>query len=329
MDDTHVPPPPPDAPLEVVIRTHASDLTLLAKSGGSTAGFSGASVTVGQARGAASPASGEKKSQTFIWITVFAVGAVVLFFVGYYLIPLLSGGVKRSPSVPASGGKQMPEKQAGALPAQQKALPAEPAFFGHTSFFREAPEEIKEFDPYHTVLGPIDRASVVATIDLLTKDAGASGALFELVTKGSEGQPLTWGEFAGFMGASALDQDIIRDSFARDFTIFVWRDARGAWLGFIFKLKDGLAPFIVQKQIFSIETPVENFRNLFLIPPASSTRLPAGQAGAFADVQISGQPARSLAFQKPAVTFTYGWFFKNYFLMSTSEEGLKQALSRL
>lgn len=322
-DQFSVPPPPPDAPLEVVIRTRASDLALLAKSGGSTAGLSGASITIGKAgEGAALPAPRGKGSQTLVWTVVFVVGAVVLFFVGYYLIPLVGSGVKRQAPGAAKTAAQKESAPSGASSSAPAAKPAEPAFFGHASFFREAPDAVKEFDPYHTISGPIDRASVVATIDLLTKSTGAAGALFELSTKSAEGRPLTWGEFVGLMNASALDEDIIRDSFARDFTVFVWRDVGGAWPGFIFKLKEGLAPLLVQKQMFSIETPAENFRNLFPVPPASSTR-------GFSDVQISGQPARSLAFQKPAVTFTYGWFFKNYFIMSTSEEGLKQALSRL
>ncbi|OGZ00611.1 MAG: hypothetical protein A2946_03260 [Candidatus Liptonbacteria bacterium RIFCSPLOWO2_01_FULL_53_13] len=313
-DQYVVPPPPPDSPLEVTIRTRAGDLELLQKSGGSAAGLSGSSVTIRSSAAPTTTETDERKSQTFIWALVAIVGAVVLFFVGYFLVPLIT----EKPAVNNSG------QNAGAATSTKKTPVAaeEPTYFGHTSFFKETPDATREFNPYLTATGPIDRAFIVTMIDTLTKDASSTGTLIELATKNSEGRPLIWGEVASIMGAPELDQAVMGTLFMRDITVFVWRDKTGIWPGFIFKLKDGVAPLLAQRQALGIENPTDRFKNLFLIPPQTA-------ASAFADTQVSGQPARSLSFQKPNATFTYGWFFRNYFVMSTSYEGLRQAITRL
>ena len=225
-DQYVVPPPPPDSPLEVTIRTRAGDLELLQKSGGSAAGLSGSSVMIRSRAAPTATETDERKSQTFIWALVSVVGAIVLFFVGFFLVPLLI----EQPSGAGTGGQNT-----GAA-TSTKGGPAtvqEPAYFGHTSFFKEAPDATREFNPYLAATGPIDRALVVATIDALTRSANPAGTLVELTTKNQEGRPLVWGEVAYLMGAPELDQSVMNTLFMRDITVFVWRDKTGIWPGFI------------------------------------------------------------------------------------------------
>jgi hypothetical protein len=309
------PPPPPDASLEVTVRTLASDIESLKKSGGNAIGLPGASMTI---TGGDSAVLREKISRTLIWTLVFAVGTIVLFFVGYYLIPIITDRKVRSSEF-SIAGQNMKETANNTISTQGTSTEA--TYFGHTSYFTKSPSATEDFDPLHDVQGVINKASVVALIETLTKTK-VSGALFELVTKGAEERPLPWSGITELFGAQGLDRDVFREAFSRDFTFFVWRDAGGAWPGFIFKLKEDKSPLLVQKQMLAIESPASNFAELFL-------REPEDAPASFVDTQVSGQPARALVFPKSSTTFAYGWFFGKYLIMSTSLEGLKQALLKM
>ena len=118
-----------------------------------------------------------------------------------------------------------------------------------------------------------------------------------------------------------LEEREIAESFSPDFAFFLHRDKDGVWPGYVFRLREGETPLLLQPRIARIEGHVSTIGNFFLTVPGS----PQGE---FADIQLSGQPLRALAFERPGAVFTYGWFHGNYLIMSASFEGLRQALAR-
>ncbi len=307
----HVPPPPS----EVTVRTLESDLASMGASGGVSpkpkpVKFShkidqeeSARITAGVATGApmgtipqAAPAKDFFSSKIFLALSLFVLLAVV-FLAGYYVIyPLLN-------PAPAT--------------VQQKA--AAPAGIGealeHKSFFTQPVDGIFTLDASLPVEGmQANRDKVSALV------SGLTGKFFELEPEDSLSQPVYASSFFALVGANILKADFIDANFEKDSTMFLYKDKNALLPGYILKLKSGKTPILLKSDVTELENASSSWSNLFVMP----TGTPAQQ---FHDDLLSGQPVRVLDFSNPSSTLAYGWFLNKYLIISTSLEGMKDAIS--
>jgi hypothetical protein len=346
-----LPPPPPTGNLEVTIRTLASDLELIGKSGGVLRGGSGQVSVVGvggkitaapaafDASGSGMPAvaAGPKRdnTQVIIWTIVAVVGTIILFLVGYYFIPLIvNTGSKNGDGANVSAGTKATSTGTTGTGTGTTKPPVTPISLGHTTFFRTSTPAIS-FNTYVNNLPP-DRASFVKTLtDSVNAQAtSGNGTFYEVIPKGLSEKLYSWSDLTSLLGAGSIASDFLTANFERDYTFFVSKSGSGQAqptnlaTGYIFKLQKGKNPLLLQRDALAIENDSLGLSALFLTDPGIPNEN-------FTDTQVSGQPTRTLTFTTGTgsaakiQTFRYGWFFGQYLIMSTSDDGLKAAIERL
>ncbi len=307
----HVPPPPS----EVTVRTLESDLASMGASGGVSpkpkpVKFShkidqeeSARITAGVATGAPmgtpqqpSAIADFFSSKIFLVLSLLILLTVV-FLAGYYVIyPLLN---------PAPA------------PVQQKA--AAPAgvveTVEHKSFFTQPVDGIFTLDASLPVQGmQADRDKVSALV------GGLTGKFFELEPEDSLSQPVYASSFFALIGAEVLKADFLDANFEKDFTMFLYKDKNALLPGYILRLKAGETPILLKNDIAELENASSSWSNLFVM----QTGTPQPQ---FHDDLLSGQPVRVLDFSNPSSTLAYGWFLNKYLIISTSLDGMKEAIN--
>ncbi|MFH1246708.1 MAG: hypothetical protein V1489_02965 [Candidatus Liptonbacteria bacterium] len=318
LEDKTMPPPAPEGNLEVVIRTMESDFALLASSGAAY-GIEGITVTIGEKKSAAAAgvaagtATASDKFKYMVWGFIFVLGALILFFAGYYLVPMFlgSGGDNTAVTPPVTAGNNLV-----ATSTTPHSTP-QPTFLGHASYFSNPPVVLK-LDLANANGGlPPDHATLIRTIEDGMKQY-SNDNFFEIVPSGINTVQMSFADFANLMGVGNSDQSFFRDYFVQDYTIFIDKIKGVPYPGFIFKLKNGQSPILLQQKALSIEANPGDFRGFFLTDPGAPP-------GDFHDAQISGQPVRALSFGSSTTLYS-GWFFNTYFIISTSDIGLKDAI---
>lgn len=295
----HVPPPPS----EVTVRTMQSDLDSMAASGGTAPKAKPVKFLHknGQGEGGkpaaqVNPVIKLFSSRTFLITSLTALLAVV-FFAGYYVIYPLLNPAPQAPiksAVVGTGGAS--------------------ASFEHVSFLTQATGGVftlNIFSPIEGLRADRDQVSSFLT--------GLSGSFFEIRPENDLGQPISAGDFLSLINAKILDKNFLDSNFEKDFTIFLYKDKTDLWPGYIFKIKAGETPLLLGNDVSKIEDASSSWSNVFLgavgTPDAS-----------FHDDLSSGQPVRVINFSNPSSTLSYGWFFNKYLVISTSLDGMKQAV---
>jgi len=119
-----------------------------------------------------------------------------------------------------------------------------------------------------------------------------------------------------------LNKIFLVDNFERDSTVYVYKDSNGSWPGYIFRLKSQIPPADVIAAMEAVELS-NTLGDLFLTPVGEQ------DAAGFKDgLQTGGNTARYLSYGTPGASLNYGWF-NNYFVVSTSFNGFKEALKLL
>ncbi|MDP2650798.1 MAG: hypothetical protein Q8P04_01755 [bacterium] len=104
-------------------------------------------------------------------------------------------------------------------------------------------------------------------------------------------------------------------------TSFVYYDAKGAWPGYVFKLKSGTGIAAVQTSTAKIEQST-NLAALYLASPGTASK------NGFKSGSVAGVNTRYLSFSSGA-SLNYGWLVNNYLIISTSFDGFKKAIELL
>ncbi len=134
---------------------------------------------------------------------------------------------------------------------------------------------------------------------------------------------MSWSDFLSVIGVNAYDPGFMQSNFKPDFTSFVYKDKNGFWLGYVAQINTSKNPLLLAPTVMKIESSLTSIQDFFLV-------LPGSPSGNFKDATVSSQPVRVLALKTPTgANFVYGWFFNNYLIVSTSLEGLRQAVGRL
>ena len=103
-------------------------------------------------------------------------------------------------------------------------------------------------------------------------------------------------------------------------TNFIYYDSKGAWPGYVFKLKSGTNPAAAQTSTAKIEQST-SLAALYLASPGTAS------TGGFKNGSAGAIKTRYLSFTSGA-SFNYGWV-NNYLVISTSFNGFKKAVELL
>lgn len=126
--------------------------------------------------------------------------------------------------------------------------------------------------------------------------------------------------FMSFSGIQIIDPQVLEDNFFPNITAFVYRDRNGEWPGYIFKLLPGKNQRAVASEVQLIErSPV--LSGLFLEDAGNAS-------GSFESVTRLNIPIRFQNYTLPGAVVSYGWEDR-YFIISTSLDGMTEALRRL
>lgn len=332
--DIFVPPPsgavpaPPSADsslTEVAIRTMNSDLAKLGQTGGSTPqgdvvsirftrgekGALSANVLEGPASSASvAAAASSSTTKLVMWGGIGAAGLVVLFLVGYFVLPAIFGG----------DDEQIEDGSGAPLGGELPTGGTQDVFLGHQSYFRVGADETVQGDIER--LSPSVDASFYELVTQVTSLVPPETELLEVEAIGAGGNAMPWVEFLRRRGANILSVDFFSQKFEQDFTLFLHRGAAGWRPGYILRLRKGEQAVTLRNAIRALENDPAALSRLFAEPPGRVS-------GVFSDQQVAGQPVRMLSFSAPDAAFVYGWFFNEYLVFGTSLDGMKKAVSRL
>ncbi len=340
--------PPP--PAEVGVRTMASDLASIAQSGGGapkaiplkiysrmqenakntapitkrivpppvqsadvhkTAASSAPAET--QSHAAESKSNGksfdnaqDKQNQTVFSKPIFlfpllGVLLIGVFSAAYFIVyPLLNPPKKLVAKIPVA-------------PVATQQIPS----FEHKSFFGQPVDGnfvLEILSPVNGMEFEHDKiASFVNSIQ---------GSFFEIAAQSGGGQAFSADDFFSSISSNILGFDFLNANFEKDFTLFLYKDKNGLWPGYILQLKSGESPIFLQKDVLQkMQNASSSDVNLFLANPGISAN-PEFQSGL-----SGGQPIWSINFSNASSVLAYGWFFNKYLTISTSLDGLKQAIT--
>lgn len=319
-----VSPPPP----EVKVRTLRTDLESMAKGGGALPQFE--AVRAPNLPYAAKGVAGrvEEKKSNIGTIVVALIALALLGAIVYLGYQLFSKQVQ-------TGTNAVPSPQASPLAAPVLAPPPPPATpplaeqgFIHHSLFSKPTDQLLTLTMRSNVASASDLQTFNQKLINLLAGAKPTANLFEINVKDAEGKDLDLNEIFSAADAGVLNPQFISAHFNTDATFFVYKDksgstaltAGGFWPGYIVLLKPAENWLFLKDGVSQLEKSPK-INNFFLASPG-------GKPGSFKDDAVSGQPVRTLAFTTPDATFVYGWFRGNL-ILSTSVDGLKEALARL
>ncbi|GEM_PF-2415529 len=237
------------------------------------------------------------------------VAAVAIFFGSYYVLyPLVNRLKSKAPAVPL---------QASTAPSAQ----AQPSI-EHHSFFKQAVDGTFSLKISSSNAGLQDSSQQLGQFLV---GLSATSTFFEIQPQSSDDQPLSANDFFSSISGGVLDSNFLASAFNPDFTVFLYKDKNGLagqaglWPGYILQLKANQTPLLLKPDAAKVESASSNWQNLFL-------QSPGAPAGVFRDAILSGQPVRVLNFSDGKSVLAYGWFFNKYLIISTSLDGLKQAI---
>jgi len=318
---SNVPPPPP----EVKVRTMRTDLESIMESGGGLPQFQTVRLNVAEVgRGA------KARGRNRLFLVLVVVAAVALLGVIIYLaykifLPQLNTRVN-TPNAAAVPEAAAPFLPSVSLPAPRQPTstqnPAPAQVSSHHSLFQIPADQFLRFvAPSTSTTNAAELETFNQKLSALLKTASSTSAIIEVEVDVESGRNLTVSEIWSAAGTDVIDPTVISAHFNSDPTYFIYRDKNGFWPGYVLILKSGENWLFVKPKTASLENS-EKVQNFFL------AKVGAPDPRGFQDSVWNGNPIRALSFSSPTSTFAYGWF-KNYLILSTSLDGLKEALARL
>jgi len=312
----NVAPPPP----EVKIRTMKSDIESMAHLGGGAPQFR--SVKAPQLVAAASeeePVPEEKirLKPSLVVALVSIVAFVVLAAVAYMAYNMFFAGGGNVSTAPA------PTATRGNNQTQQPYATTQPsANFTHATLFTRPVDQTLTFALSSAAQNASELQTFSQRFSGIFPGANAASTFFEVDVENADGSGADVNSIFAAADAAVLDSQYVLAHFSPDVTVFAYKDAKGIWPGYIFKLKPTENWLFLKDDVAKIEAMTAKIENFFLNSPGNPS------AGGFKDDSIDNSPFRALAFSRPGATFVYGWY-RGYLVFSTSVDGLKEAMARL
>lgn len=233
-----------------------------------------------------------------IWL--FVVGGIIIaavsFVLGYFVVfPLI---------FPAKEAITVTEQPAVSAPIAEEAKLAK---IEHKSLFVIKPAGISNV----SVL-PMDLFGISVALQSAAAVRLADGSVREAAILDQNGNQISYSEFLALF-LSGADKAQLEQWFENDFSAYLYYDRNGVWPGYVAKIKRN--PSLIS----SLEN-VGNITNFYLAAP--------GTFSSFKDGKVNGYATRYSVGSKAGASFNYGTF-GNYFIISTSFDGLKAAVKLL
>ena len=198
----------------------------------------------------------EAKPHTARRVIIGVFAAAALFFVGYYLIPII---------FPSSTQVQEITPKIS-TPTSSTITPqptSEETFQTHQSFFHTPADET-----FTLLLQTTSATSTLQSYNQelasLLKQSRATSTFFEIVIQGAENKSTAWSDFLPLMNITVLKPEFWDANFVSDFTAYIYKDKNGLWPGYIVRLKDSRAPLLLQTDIAKLESDPAILRNFFI-----------------------------------------------------------------
>lgn len=313
---------------DVTIRTMASDLESIYKSGGGQSAAPVVHFENPAASGTAPKTSGARGAALKIIATlagVVVLGSAVWYGFGWVRdhSSQLFNSANKNAAPAAQQSENTPSKTPAGLLKTSPVVsaPVIESDFIHTSLLRSPADQVFQY--------PISRGAQTAA-DLQTYSQKVSQALGELKSNAAliEIQPIkkqaaaaSFGDFLFDIQSNLIDQEVLAQNFNPDFTFFIYRNRNEYWPGFVLQLKSGKNWLYLKDEISRIEYATA--RDVIFLSPAGT---PSKEG--FRDDAVGDLSARSLRYSNSSATFMYGWF-RNFLIISTSREGMQEVLNRL
>ncbi len=308
----------PQSPAEVAVRTMASDIASIAGSGGGSPKphpikvFLQAErnesvprpVSIFSSSVISRPETPAKKpffSNPAYLFSSLAVFVAIVFLTGYFIYPLFN-------EKPAPVENNQP---AVTTPDETQET------FESIQFFGQPADGIFTLDIPSAIDGlPTIREQIVSKIGDL------SGVFFEIKIENGNSQRISAASFFSLVKSDIFGTDFMNGNFEKDFRLFLYKEKNIFWPGYVFRIKTGESRIFLQAIAQpKIENASSSWNDIFLEPVGTAETQ-------FRDQIFSGQPIRILNFSNSSSVVAYGWFHEKYLVISTSFEGLKQAVLR-
>ena len=308
-----VPPPPP----EVRVRTFRSDVESMSQSGGMQAQFRNVPAPVISKEGAAfaeAVTTNKVKIIVAVVVAIALTAGVAFFAYRLFFSGNSAGGLSPSPTPPPAGGSP-------------SAKPSGAASFVHASVFKKPPDQVLALTlPSDSVGDASDLATFSQRIEGVLREAKASASFLEVNVKDKNGTDLPLADILRAGDMEVIDPTFFAAHFNPDGSLFVYRNTSGSWPGLVFTLTAGDNWLFVKDDVAKLESSLK-FMNLFLTVPGTPAK-EGFQDTILKDTVVENQSVRMLEFSATGTAFVYGWF-RNALIISTSEEGFREAMGRL
>ncbi|MGC8775724.1 MAG: hypothetical protein ACP5QN_00165 [Minisyncoccia bacterium] len=161
--------------------------------------------------------------------------------------------------------------------------------------------------------------------DALNQTAVKTTSSFNFFTvnlKDSNNNFIQWPDFLNSFQVQLLSLDFWQSNFKPNFGVFIYKNKNGIWPGYILEIKPTALLTALQVELKNIDQNKESLSNFFINSPDFST------AEFKNSLILSREPIRILKAQS-GEEFVYGIFFNKYLILSTSLNGLEEAVKRM
>ncbi len=198
-------------------------------------------------------------------------------------------------------------------PVTQQPPVNTPAAAAHASFLTQTPAAVSEVR-----LSDMSYPAIASALQNEAFNQLADGQYKEVKISDAKGSQIPFSHYMGGISPAAKALPL-GDWFENDFTALFYYDANGVWPMYVAKMKAGVSPAQVMAAMKNAEGSLE-LANFYLATPGTFSGFKDGKAGNYA--------TRYNLATAPGAAFNYG-AAGNYLLISTSYNGLKNALPAL
>ena len=347
---------------DIVLRTMESDIKAIKQSGGSTSGIYKSAETLHIARPQKEEQKGEianiyqkpveqtqnqelisnkkeniasKETSPVLKIILGIITILGFFAIGYFVLPQILPQTKKEKietKITTSTQNQAnlaetttTEAQNATTTANTSTEPINTSDQILAKFFKTKPEKtieltldtsIPNFNKYYNFL-------IVDSLENQTSSKTTSTNLFALILKDKNNSLLNWNDFLKSLNINFASNDVWTNTNS-EFIGFIYKDKDGIWPGYILELNKNIAPSLVQIDLKkAIETDKNILKNFFINEPDFT-------GFEFKNSQVfNREPIKILESKTKGAIFVYGLFFNKYIIISTSLNGLEEALRKM
>ncbi len=254
-----------------------------------------------------------------IFLGLFLV--IIFFSIGYFVLPKIvpqkvSQNIEPTPLAPTTTQAKPTQTPAAEITPPPQP-PSQPIY---TSLFKIKPDNFFEIKTNLSAPDFYKYYKFLITDALSNTTSGQK--FFEAVLKNENDEFISPEKFLEALNIKSLPGNFWNQNFENIFTIFIYKNKTEIYPGYIFQLKNNVPPILLQNELKQIESNKDEIKNFFI------KSVDFGE-NTFKSGQIFNREPIRLIKSQNGTTFVYGIFFNKYLIISTSQEGLEEAIKRM